>query len=75
MIKHAAILHNGIIYKGKRHREIIADAPKYLDLSKGEEGFLTSNGSFVNREQAAKIAHIAGQIKKPKQQLISEDLW
>ena len=73
MIKHAAILHNGIIYKGKRHREIIDDAK--TDISKGSEGFLTSDGLFVDREQAAKIAYTTGQIKKKKSKLISEDLW
>lgn len=74
MIKQAAILHNGILYKGKRHREII-EANKQVNLKQGQEGFVTSSGMFVDREQAGKIAHAAGQIKKPKKKLISEDLW
>jgi hypothetical protein len=74
MIKAAAILHNGIIYKGKRHREII-EQNKQANLKEGQEGFVTKNGMFVDREQAAKIALSAGQIKRPKKKLISEDLW
>lgn len=74
MIKAAAILHQGIIYKGRRHREIISDN-KHINLKNGEEGFITSSGLFVSREQAARIAHTNGQIKRPKKSLKSEDLW
>lgn len=74
MITQAAILYNGTIYKGKRHREII-EANKQHNLRKGVEGFVTINGLFVNREEAGKIAAACGQIKKPKKKLISEDLW
>lgn len=75
MIKHAAIQHNGKVYTGKRHRDIIANSHPANDLSKGEQGFVTNTGIFVNREQAAKIAYHAGQIKKPKQSLKSEDIY
>jgi len=74
MIKQAAILHNGILYKGKRHRNIIEEN-QHINLKKGEEGFVTGNGMFVNREEAAKIALVNGQIKRPKKSLKSEDLW
>jgi hypothetical protein len=74
MIKAAAILHNGIQYTGKRHREII-EANRHVNLKKGQEGFVTSSGLFVDREQAAKIAHVNGQIKTPRKKLKSEDLW
>ena len=74
MIKQAAILYNGILYKGRRHREIV-DANKQVNLRQGQEGFVTSSGLFVDREQAGKIAYSAGQIKRPKKRLISEDLW
>lgn len=45
------------------------------------QGFLTSEGRFVNRVQAKHIAHIAGQEQlRPERerhetQLFSEDLW
>lgn len=73
-IKQAAILYNGVLFKGDRHRNIISKY-KHLPLNKGIEGFVTSHGLFVDREQAAKIAYSTGQIKKPKQKLISEDLY
>lgn len=74
MIKSAAIKLNGIIYSGKRHPEIIA-ANKFVNLNKGEEGFLTKDGLFVDRFDAAKIAYQSRQIKRPKKRIISEDLW
>jgi hypothetical protein len=41
----------------------------------GKQGFMTSRGRFVLRGQAARIAHAAGQIAKPKRWLYSEDVW
>lgn len=43
-----------------------------------DQGFLTSEGRFVGRDEAAKIAILAEQITKTKFQpnhLFSEDLW
>lgn len=43
-----------------------------------DQGFLTSKGRFVGREEAALMAVSAKQIVKPKfqpTQLFSEDLW
>ena len=40
-----------------------------------QQGFLTSTGRYVNREDAAKIATAAGQIPGPKRTLFSEDLY
>lgn len=42
------------------------------------QGFLTSEGRFVNRVQARQIAHMAGQEPKAtgnSRDLFSEDLW
>lgn len=41
------------------------------------QGFLTSNGRFVEREPAVEIAKAAGQITEPRWPplLYSEDLW
>lgn len=39
------------------------------------QGFVTSDGRFVDRAEAAVIAFKAGQIDKPKDELFSEDLW
>ena len=54
----------------KKIEEILPD-----QLSGRNQGFLTSTGRFVNREEGAKIAFVAGQINKRKETLFSEDLY
>jgi len=39
------------------------------------QGFLTTDNRFVNREEAARIAFVSGQIGERKKDLFSEDLW
>lgn len=41
------------------------------------QGFLTTDGDFVDREEAESIARAAGQVTKPNigGALTSEDLW
>jgi len=73
-IKQAAILYNGVVFKGDRHRNIIAAHP-HIPLKNGKEGFVTSSGMFLGREESAKIAYMTGQIKSKKKKLISEDLY
>lgn len=73
-IKQAAILYNGVVFKGDRHRNIISNYP-HVNLKQGKEGFLTSSGMFLDRVEAAKIAYMTGQIKSKKKKLISEDLY
>lgn len=45
----------------------------------GKQGFLTSEGEFVDRYEARKIALASGQVTEDKLhhhlQLFSEDLW
>jgi hypothetical protein len=72
VIQQAAILHNGIIYKGKRHKDIVMAN----HVSKGRiEGFVTNQGLFVDREKAAQLAYMMGQIKNPVDKLKSEHLY
>ena len=40
-----------------------------------EQGFVTSEGRFVDRATAADLAYRAGQIGRKKRSLFSEDLW
>lgn len=74
MIMLAAIKYDGKIYLGKRHNNIIHKFAAE-GVSKGEQGFLTDTCVFVDREEAAKIALEAGQIKKTKTWLYSEDIY
>ncbi len=72
-IKCAAVRSKtGIIYEGKSHSD--AYKKSYPNAHRGECGFVTDKGIFVDRQQAANIAFAAGQIDKPKGCLYSEDL-
>lgn len=60
---------------GRRHNDILVRFGKsHLDISK--QGFYTSYGRFVDREEALKIAKEAGQVKETNsKRLFSEDLY
>lgn len=76
VIDQAAILNNGVIYKGKRHKDIVMSQPKHLNIRKGGiEGFVTVQGIFVDRKQAARIAYEMGQISEPVDELKSEHIY
>ncbi len=61
----------------KRHHDVI----QYYQAETGRrssgkrQGFITSEGRFVGRVEAAKLAFAAGQIARAKRLLYSEDLW
>jgi len=76
VIQQAAIWNNGIIYKGKRHKDIVMSQPKHLNIRKGGiEGFVTNQGIFLNRKEAAKLAYEMGQISEPVESLKSEHIY
>lgn len=60
---------------GRRHNDILARFTKcVLDLT--QQGFYTSFGRFVNREEALQIAKEAGQVGETlSNRLFSEDLY
>lgn len=60
-----------------RHHHVIQRHHSTTGISGSglRQGFLTNTGRFVDRTEAAKIAHTAGQIAEPKPWLFSEDLW
>ena len=81
-IMFAAILVDGLIFLGKRHHNIIQTLAECGYSSKtiqqSPQGFVTSIGGFVGREEAAQIALDCGQIDKLKfssRELFSEDLY
>lgn len=79
-IKESAILQNGVVYTGRRHHDVIRLITTTTGIRpvNGEQGFVTEDGTFVNREEAAKIALESGQITKLKynsKELFSEDLY
>lgn len=64
-----------------RHHTIITGLfllTNHTTRAEDEQGFLTSEGRFVDRETACRIAREAGQIKTkhgPADTLFSEDMW
>lgn len=77
-IKHAAVKSEcGLIILGKSHADCFHKGfHTGLEMSKKaiDQGFFTSLGRYVDREEAAKIAVNAGQVKDSTV-LCSEDLW
>jgi len=61
-----------------RHHHLILEAvtERGMSLIGSEQGFLTSTGRFVGREEAREIAFACGQVQKTvSRTLTSEDLW
>jgi hypothetical protein len=80
----AAICQGGVIYQlppPARHHDIIRHMTSTLGIVPpviGEQGFVTSDGRFVCRRPALRIAREAGQIIQetaPAHGLFSEDVW
>ena len=64
-IQHAAIRRSdGVVDIGKNHAIIINSAPWGTCKDRSTQGFLTSEGRFVNRHQAAAIARESGQLSE-----------
>ena len=60
---------------GRRHNDILARFGK-SQLEVIKQGFYTSYGRFVSREEALQIAKDAGQIKETNSNILfSEDLY
>lgn len=74
----AACRKDGKVWTGIRHNEIIEQMIQeggLFSIDQIEQGFLTSEGRFVSRYDAALIAFGAGQVDILKNSLSSEDLW
>lgn len=72
-VKCAAIqTKSGQIFEGRSHAAIIQSWEGVWEG--GEEGFVTDDGTFVDRHEAAEIAFEAGQTKKLESPLFSVDL-
>ena len=72
----------GIVFCGWRHPNcmysmVSLTGKRSVPSEVGEsiQGFLTNKNRFVDREEGGVIAYNAGQTKKIKKYLFSEDLW
>ena len=73
----AALLHNNCIYMSKKGHYAIFPMEPIGVLRNAEQGFVTENGYFVNRELGLFIAEYFNQIDvkhPPEYLLLSEDL-
>lgn len=76
-IKCAAIrTKSGQIFEGGSHADcyLAMNSADVFSKYRCEQGFVTDVGEFVDRYEAAEIAHKAGQTKKLESPLFSEDL-
>lgn len=82
----AAIKRGPVVFTGVRHGYIIQQMVDvgFLDPESGsqrvsfeEQGFVTSEGRWVDRKEAMQLAIDAGQLEYREQfpELFSEDLW
>lgn len=79
VIKHAAVrAKNGWVVFGKCHADCFEKARNInleLSFSRDDQGFITSNGEYVDRVIGALIARQAEQTPDKVEILFSEDLW
>ena len=72
-------IETGFVIAGRMHHNCFLTLSMMLkrvgDFKSHEQGFITSDDMFVNRKEAAKIAFAAGQTKKLKSLLFSDDLY
>ena len=76
-IVYPAILYNDCIYMSYKGHYDILTMEEIGVLKKGQQGFVTENGYFVDRELGLSIARYYEQIEykyNPKDKLLSEDL-
>lgn len=75
-----AVRHKGRVYQlswPARHHTILHMLQQTVGLEGGEQdqGFWTSRGRYVSRQEGAALARAAGQTISRRFQLFSEDLW
>lgn len=73
-----AVRYMGEIYSGTCHEEAWQEVhDRFGYVAGGEEGFLTTDGKFVSRERAYRIAVRSGQMKSrmAREVMRSEDLY
>jgi len=74
-IASSAVKRDGEVWTGRRHSDAIRQAVFHgavPPITSAEQGFVTSEGTFVSRKEAFKIAVASDQVCRP---LYSEDLW
>lgn len=76
-IVRAGVRYNNIVYDGFNHGECFKKLPTEANMVNVEQGFITNDGEFVDREKAFTIARKAHQLEYDygiQKTLISEDI-
>lgn len=73
----AAVVYQGIVWRGRRHNDCIHEIAKATGNKdiRGTQGFVDTDGVFLTRSEAAVRAKACGQITKVVETLTSEDLY
>lgn len=85
-ITHVAIRHGGKVWSlpaPNRHHHVLrliveATGVKYVDARDPDQGFLDSQGNYLDRVRALAVARAAGQLityREVHDRLYSENLW
>jgi hypothetical protein len=79
-IKEAAVMHDGKVWTGRRHGDVIKRIIETCGrqvgpITQAQQGFVTECGAFLSRAEAAKVAFDAGQVPELYPILMSEDLY
>jgi hypothetical protein len=78
-IANSAVNVEGRIYQGARHwlaMQVALHAGESSPIGSGDaQGFITTWGRYVTREEAGRIAFVSKQTYVLKGILYSEDLW
>ncbi len=72
----AAVLHNGQIYLGHNHGDIMLNII-FKDgdrVPQNQMGFVDNKGHWLSRKEAGELAYQSGQLKESTDCLLSEDL-
>ena len=83
IVDRAAVVLDGEVWhlpRPARHHHILRALDNVLPgraIEAHEQGFVTSHGRYIGREEAAQIAMVTGQVSKlmAPPDLYSEDLW
>lgn len=74
----AAIRRDGVVHTGERShsmiRDRLGDEDPYRPTCGDEDGFHTSGGRFVSREEAKIVGEASGQTRPQRRELLSSDI-
>ena len=73
----AAVMWNDKVYTGWRHIHIMLHLRSLgkEHVTQDEQGFVDAEGHFQTRYRSSRFAYHAGQVRRIKHMLTSEDVW